>query len=76
MTNRIIQACIEKIVSVPLGHTEQYYSYAWSLHQESVSRTVLLNAFAELLFQRLEFAVFLDPYLRVHAEAQSDASEE
>jgi len=40
MTNRIIQAYIEKIVSVPLGQTEQYYSYAWSLHQESVKTNI------------------------------------
>jgi len=41
MANRINQASIEKIASVPLGQTEQYYSYTWSLHQESVKTNIV-----------------------------------
>src|SRR2546430_977950 len=33
MTDRISEAFIEKIVSVPFGQTEQYYDSTWSLHQ-------------------------------------------
>jgi hypothetical protein len=40
-TNRINQAFIEKIASVPLGQTEQYYSYTWSLHEESVKNKIV-----------------------------------
>src|SRR6266446_10112938 len=68
-TNRINQAFIEKNSFRALGTNRTVLQ----LRVESPPRIGedqdrLTHAFSELLFQRLEFAVFLDPNLSVHAE--------